>query len=48
MTPRSRASTNAASSTMGPLDVLMSTAVGFIIARSAAPKSPRERSLSTR
>ncbi len=40
------ASTNAASSTIGPREVFTSNAVGFISASSAAPTIPVERSLS--
>ena len=42
------ASSSAASSTIGPRDVLIRIAPGFIRARSAAPISPRERGDSTR
>ena len=42
-----RAAMSAASSTIGPRDVLIRIAVGFIRASSSAPMRPRVRSLST-
>ena len=46
--PRAARSSSASSSTIGPRDVLTSTALGFIAASSRAPISPRVRSLRRR